>query len=50
MISVSVEVLQLILHRGVFETEDIIINTLGTAIGTLSFIFSKRVRRKDDKT
>ena len=50
LISFSVEVLQLILHRGVFETEDIIINTFGTAVGILSFVFSKRVRRKDDKT
>ena len=45
LLSLTVELLQLILHRGTFETEDIITNTLGTAIGTLSFFIYNRLRK-----
>ena len=49
LLSLTVELLQLILHRGTFETEDIITNTLGTAIGTLPFFFYSWHRKGSDK-
>ena len=33
LLSVSIEVIQLLSYRGLFEFDDIIHNTLGTAIG-----------------
>ena len=48
-LSFTVELLQLTLHRGTFETEDIITNTLGTAIGTLSYFAYDRLRKGSDK-
>ena len=49
LLSLTVELLQLILRRGTFETTDIIMNTLGTATGTLSFFIYSRNRKGSDK-
>lgn len=38
-LSALIEVLQLIFHRGLFEFDDIVHNTLGTVIGILVFMF-----------
>ena len=47
VLTISIEFLQLVLKRGTFETEDIITNTLGTAVGTLSFcIFTWYSKKK----
>ena len=43
-ISVSIEILQLILHRGLAETDDIIFNTFGVIIGIGVFSVVKRRR------
>ncbi len=49
LLSLTVELLQLALYRGTFDTTDIIMNTLGTAIGTLSFFAYDRLRKESDK-
>ena len=38
-LSVLIEVIQLIYHRGLFEFDDIVHNTLGNVIGILVFMF-----------
>ena len=41
-----IEVVQLILHRGLFEFDDIVHNTFGTVIGIGVFIFIKGVGKR----
>lgn len=46
LLSAFVEVVQLISHRGLFEFDDIVHNTLGVVIGiALYIIFSSIVKR-----
>lgn len=47
-ISVSIEVLQFILHRGFSEVDDVMHNTLGCMIGYGMYILFSRGRLKDD--
>lgn len=41
VLSTTVEIMQYVFHLGRVETDDIICNTLGTAIGTLAFILDE---------
>ena len=45
VLSFLIEVLQLVFGLGLCETDDVIANTAGAAIGTLAFIFCSRVSR-----
>lgn len=45
-LSLFVECMQLILHVGSFDVDDIILNTLGTLIGFLCFGVSNSIRRR----
>ena len=44
--SIAIEITQLISHRGLFEFDDMIHNTLGTAIGFLICYVIARLQRK----
>lgn len=46
LISIIIELLQLILKRGTFETDDIVHNTLGVAIGYVLYKILKICRKK----
>jgi glycopeptide antibiotics resistance protein len=46
LMSVSIEVIQLVFHRGLFEFDDIIHNTLGTVIGIGTFAFVNFLGKK----
>ena len=46
VLSVIVELVQLIFAIGKFEFNDMIMNTLGTALGTLSFVLVSLIQRK----
>jgi glycopeptide antibiotics resistance protein len=46
LLSSSIEVIQLISHRGLFEFDDIIHNTLGTVIGIGMFLFISRAGKR----
>ncbi len=46
VLSVIVELVQLIFAIGKFEFNDMIMNTLGTALGTLSFLLVSLILRK----
>lgn len=43
IVSLSIEVAQMIFHLGMFETDDLLTNTLGTWAGTV--IYRKRMRK-----
>ena len=43
MLSVAIELTQLVAHRGVFEYDDILHNTLGTVIGIALFYVAAKV-------
>lgn len=45
-LSVTSELLQLVTHRGLFEFDDIIHNTLGTLIGVAIYIIIEKVIKK----
>ena len=46
-VSIVAEMLQLITHRGLFEFDDILHNSLGTLIGICAYvIFENRIKRK----
>ena len=47
-LSLSIEVLQLVLKVGSFDVDDLILNTLGGLIGYLLFWISNKIRRKYD--
>ena len=52
MVSISIELLQFVLQRGVLETDDVIHNVIGAALGYLVCIFFsviKRNNKKDEK-
>ena len=50
LLSISIELLQLFLHRGYAEIDDVIFNTSGTVIGSLSFAMYSEIKRlKSDK-
>jgi len=46
LLSSSIEFIQLISHRGLFEFDDIIHNTLGTIIGIGMFLFISRAGKR----
>lgn len=46
VLSAIIELSQLLLHRGLFEFDDIIHNTLGAAIGVLIYILAVKLIRK----
>lgn len=43
LMSVAIELTQLLAHRGVFEYDDIVHNTLGTIIGIALFYFAYKI-------
>ena len=45
-LSVSIEVLQLLAHRGLFEFDDIFHNTVGTVVGVVLYLLVCRMVRK----
>lgn len=47
--STLIEAVQYIFALGLCETDDVIMNTLGAAIGTLSFIISDRIKKRNRK-
>lgn len=44
--SIAIEIVQLIFRLGLCETDDVIMNTLGAAVGTLSFWINNRLANK----
>lgn len=46
LLSVCVEVLQLAFCVGYCETDDVIVNTVGTFLGCLAYIVSRAIRKK----
>lgn len=46
LISVCIEVVQLVFHRGLFEFDDMFHNTLGTLIGIGIFLFVSVVGKR----
>ena len=44
--SCSIEIIQLVLHRGLFEFDDIIHNTLGVFIGILVCLLARLIAGK----
>lgn len=44
ILSTSIEFLQFILHVGTCDIDDIILNTIGSVVGVISFIIMKRVK------
>lgn len=46
LLSVSIEVIQLITHRGVFVFDDMIHNTLGTVTGVVMFVIVSMVGKR----
>ncbi len=49
VLSASIEFLQYYYHLGRCETDDVIANTLGTAIGTLSYLLYMRILKNQEK-
>ena len=45
-ISLLAELLQLFLHRGLFELDDLVHNVLGTALGALLCLAAEKLRRQ----
>lgn len=45
-LSLAVECVQLVLRLGSFDVDDILLNTLGTLLGVLTFLLSDFVRRR----
>jgi glycopeptide antibiotics resistance protein len=45
-LSLCVEVLQLIMRVGCFDVDDLILNTLGAALGYLAFFICDHIRRQ----
>lgn len=45
-LSLSVEVIQLVTKVGCFDVDDLILNTLGAALGYLLFVICDHIRRK----
>ncbi len=50
LLSIFIELTQLVFNTGVFETDDIICNTVGGALGTLSYILYIRLLKRKDST
>ena len=44
--SLAVETIQLVTRVGIFDVDDLMLNTLGAALGYLVFAVCNRVRRK----
>ena len=44
LLSTSIEIIQLISHRGLFEFDDILHNTFGTFIGVVAFALVRKIR------
>ena len=44
--SAAIEVTQLLMHRGLFEFDDIIYNSVGAAIGFLLYYFLRKIGRR----
>ena len=49
MISVTIEVCRYIFNIGMSEVDDVIMNTLGAAIGTLSYLLVSLILKKSNK-
>ena len=49
LLSFAVELIQLVFRAGSCDVDDIILNTLGTAVGYFSFLLVQRRRRKRRK-
>lgn len=45
--SLIIEITQLVMHRGLFEIDDIIHNTLGTVIGFGLYVLMRRIKKND---
>jgi len=50
LISLSFEIIQLITGRGVFDVDDILLNTIGGAIGYLFYFISNKLMSLNDNT
>ena len=46
LLSLTVEVIQLISKVGCFDVDDLILNTLGAVLGYVFFVISNHIRRK----
>ena len=46
LMSICIEVIQLVFHRGLFEFDDMIHNTLGAVIGIVAFAFVNFLGKK----
>ena len=46
-VAMTVEVIQLVFHVGCFDVDDILLNTIGGALGYLIFILGSLIRRKN---
>ena len=46
LVSLSVELIQLVTRVGIFDVDDLILNTLGALLGYLFFVVWQRMRRK----
>ena len=49
IISVTIEVCQYIFNIGMSEVDDVIMNTLGTALGTVSYLLVSLILKKSNK-
>ncbi len=46
MVSLTVELIQLVTKVGIFDVDDLILNTLGVLLGYLAFVIWQRVRKR----
>ncbi len=49
-VTLFIETVQLISHRGTCDIDDILANTLGAALGTLSVLIMRKVRKRNEST
>lgn len=47
LISAAIEVTQLLTHRGLFEFDDIIYNSVGAVVGFLLYLLLKRIGQRE---
>ena len=45
LMSASIEIIQLVSHRGLFEFDDMVHNTLGAVIGVVLYILTSKIYR-----
>ena len=47
LMSATIEVMQLLTHRGLFELDDIIYNSVGAVVGFLLYLLLKRIGQRE---